>query len=204
MVRVGKNGGVSDVPPSKDGGKTSSTAKNQNKPNCVWEAQSNNLIVGCNDKGQIIEKYKLNDDGSVRFHDKYEYDDKGQMVKEEHDSIGGGEDGKSPDGKPEFIFTYEYNDKGQTVKRGIDFRGGGEDGLFPDGKVDGIDTYEYNDKGQKVKEEHDSIGGGEDGKFPDGKVDEVIHYVYNDKGEVIGIGSDNNVDGFIENWYFGE
>ena len=202
MVRVGKNGGVSDVPPSKDGGKTSSTAKNQNKPNCVWEAQSNNLIVGCNDKGQIIEKYRLNDDGSVSSHKKYEYDDKGQMVKEEEDFEGGGEDGRSPDGKPDYIFTYEYNDKGQTVKSGRDFRGGGEDGESPDGKPDYIFTYEYNDKGQMVKSGCDFRDGGEDGKSPDGKVDEVGHYVYDDKGEVIGFGSDRNVDGFIEDWYF--
>ena len=53
-----------------------------------------------------------------------------------------------------------------------------------------------------VKSGCDFRDGGEDGKSPDGKVDEVGHYVYDDKGEVIGFGSDRNVDGFIEDWYF--
>ena len=113
MVRVGKNGGVSDVPPHGDGGNANGTSQSQNKPNCIYD-----------EAGRIVEQYfdefcgflnqERGSDGKIDYKETYEYNSRGQLVRKNIDREGFLTLG--PDGKVDDTVTYEYNSQGQLAK----------------------------------------------------------------------------------------
>ena len=134
MVKVGQNGGVSDVPPRGDGNNTQQASQSKNKPNCVFEVKGEGSFV--TSKNGIFDE----------IYDKvyeYEDDENGNMIKESYDF--------DSDGKLDEIREYEYDENGNRIKSSYDKNA--------DGKLDEI--HEYDENGKLIKS---SYGFDSDGK----------------------------------------
>jgi hypothetical protein len=108
--------------------------------------------------GRLVKYESYNDDsGELKSASKFEYNDKGKIVKESS---------YDKDGKLNNISKFEYNDKGQVAKRSS---------YDIDGKLKSVIKSEYNDKGKVIKQSsYDS----------DGEPTIVVTYKYNDNGNM--------------------
>ena len=107
MVKVGQNGGVSDVPPRGDGNNTQQASQSKNKPNCVFEVKGEGSFV--TSKNGIFDE----------IYDKvyeYEDDENGNMIKESYDF--------DSDGKLDEI--HEYDENGKLIKSSYGFDSDGK------------------------------------------------------------------------------
>ena len=111
-----------------------------------------------NDKGQKVKESLFDKDGELKYVYKHEYNDKGQEIKES--SFG-------KYGDLRHVSKFEYNDKGQKIK---------DSSFNKDGKLIDVSKFEYNDKGQWVKKSLFN---------KDGELKSVFKYEYNDKGQKV-------------------
>ena len=219
MVRVGKNGGVSDVPPRGDGNNTQQASQSKNKPNCVFEVKGEGSFVTL--KNGNLEEFIdfAQNERTIRV-----YDESGQLRKETVIEQ------KFPM-KPSKISTKEYDEKGNRIKSGYDNNADGkldeiheydENDNFikssydnnADGKLDLIVEHEYYENGNRIKSSYDNNADGkidfifedeyyENGKRikesydrnADGKPDEITEYEYDENGNLIKSSCDDNADG---------
>ena len=70
--------------------------------------ETRKLFQAFDQKGNILEELEYEDDGKLKDHVKYEYDDRHRKIKETH---------LDADGKVEEISTYEYDDRGNRVSK---------------------------------------------------------------------------------------
>ena len=155
-------------------------------------------FVARNDDGLIVEKYFLDSHGTTVAHEKYEYDENGNMTRKLHDDSGAAADGRYPDGVADFITTYEYDENGNMTRELRDDSGAGADKKDPDGVADYIITYEYDENGNMTRKLRDYRGAGADKRDPDGVADSAFYYIRNEEGEVTHRGLDADGDGVID------
>ena len=117
-------------------------------------------FVARNDDGLIVEKYFLDSHGTTVAHEKYEYDENGNMTRELRDDSGAGADKKDPDGVADYIITYEYDENGNMTRKLRDYRGAGADKRDPDGVADSAFYYIRNEEGEVTHRGLDADGDG--------------------------------------------